>query len=162
MFFCLFILIDKKIYVNDSFLEITSFRYKSHVQLCLEALNREFVFVLTDAEWSDAQCFFQKFKCRSWRHLECAYRWLQWCFVLVIDSYIWLKIFRFRLGKYQSHSSFNAQLSWRKTLATFSTSLSLETLRMSKIFVRHLSLLVSSTVFWVIQQSFWTSLPSMR
>ena len=71
----------------------------------------------------------------------------------VMDSYIWLKIFRFKIGKYHSHSSFNTQLSWRKTFATFSPNLFSEPLGMLKIFVEHLSLIVSSTAFWLIQTS---------
>ena len=63
---------------------------------------------------------------------------------------------------FRSHSNFNAQLSWRKTFATFLTSFSLEPLRMLKILVRHLSLIVSSTAFCVIQPSFWTLSLSMR
>ena len=73
--------------------------------------------------------------------------------MLVIDSYMWLKIFNFRIGKYQSYSSFNAQLSWRKTFATFSKSFSLEPPRMLTIFVRHSSLIVSSTAFCLINLS---------
>ena len=80
----------------------------------------------------------------------------------LLTATYYLKIFRFRIGNYHSRSSFNTQLSWRRTFATFLTYLLSEPLRMLKSFVRHLSHIVSSTAVCVIQPSFWTSLPSMR
>ena len=74
--------------------------------------------------------------------------------MLVIDSYIWLKIFRFRIGEYQSHGSFNAQLSWRKTFATISTNRLSEPLCILKIFVQHLLLIVSSKLFVLCKYHF--------
>ena len=78
-------------------------------------------------------------------------------YMLLIDSYIWLKIFRLRLRKHQSQSTFNAQLSWLKTIATLYTSFYLEPLRLLKIFVRHLSLIVSS-LFEASKVSSWNIL----
>ena len=71
--------------------------------------------------------------------------------MLVIDSYILLKIFPFRIGKYQFH----AQLSWRKTFATFSTSFSMEPLRMT---CHQVTQLLSNTIKTVLFVSFWNVL----
>ena len=154
--FRIFILTDKK-YVNDSFPSNNFFQVQIpclvKMSWSIKHFNQRRVKAILDA-------FFKNSNARvktSWMYVP-----LRLCSMLVIDSYVWLQIFRFRAEKYRSHSSINAQFLWRKTFATFSTRFSLEPLRMLKIFVRQSSLIVSSTAFCVIQPSFWTSLPSMR
>ena len=157
--FRIFILIDQK-YVNDSlpsnnFLVKVSWSIKQII-----CFNQRRVKAVLDA-------FFKNLNARAediWNvrtnGFYCVY--ISGFYMLAIDSYTWLKIFRFRIRKHQSHSTFNAQLSWLKMIATLYTSFCLEPLRLLKIFVRHLSLIVSSTAFCLVQPSFWISLPSMR
>ena len=157
--FRIFILIDKK-YVNDSlpsnnFLVKVSWSIKQII-----CFNQRRVKAVLDAFFKNSNATAEDIWNVRTNGFYCVY--ILGFYMLLIDSYIWLKIFRLRLRKNQSQSTFNAQLSWLKTIATLYTSFYLEPLRLLKIFVRHLSLIVSSPAFCLIQPSFWTSLPSMR
>ena len=157
--FRIFILIDEK-YVNDS-LPFNNFLVKvSWIIKQIICFNQRRVKAVLDAFFKNSNATAEDIWNVRTNGFYCVY--ILGFYMLLIDSYIWLKIFRLRLRKNQSQSTFNAQLSWLKTIATLYTSFYLEPLRLLKIFVRHLSLIVSSTAFCLIQPSFWTSLPSMR
>ena len=157
--FRIFILIDEK-YVNDS-LPFNNFLVKvSWIIKQIICFNQRRVKAVLDAFFKNSNATAEDIWNVRTNGFYCVY--ILGFYMLLIDSYIWLKIFRLRLRKNQSQSTFNAQLSWLKTIATLYTSFYLEPLRLLKIFVRHLSLIVFSTAFCLIQTSFWTLLPSMR
>ena len=157
--FRIFILINKK-YVNDS-LPFNNFLIKvSWIIKQIICFNQRRVKAVLDAFFKNSNATAEDIWNVRTNDFYCVY--ILGFYMLAIDSYTWLKIFRLRIRKHQSQSTFNAQLSWLKTIATLYTSFYLEPLRLLKIFVRHLSLIVFSTAFCLIQPSFWTSLPSMR
>ena len=157
--FRIFILIDEK-YVNDS-LPSNNFLVKvSWIIKQIICFNQRRVKAVLDAFFKNSNATAEDIWNVRTNYFYCVY--ILGFYMLAIDSYTWLKIFRLRIREHQSQSTFNAQLSWLKTIATLYTSFYLEPLRLLKIFVRHLSLIVFSTAFCLIQTSFWTLLPSKR
>ena len=152
--FRIFILTDEK-YVNDSFPSNDFFQVKisclvkmswSIKQIVCFSYNQRRVKAILDAFFKNSHARVEDLLNVRTDGLNCVI-----CLWLTATYYL-----KFSLLE-PENISFNAQLSWRKTFATFSTSFSMEPLRMLDNFVRHLSLIVSSTAFCVIQPSFWIS-----
>ena len=152
--FRIFILTDEK-YVNDSFPSNDFFQVEipclvkmswSIKQIVCFSFNQRRVKAILDAFFKNSHARVEDILNVRTDGLNCVI-----CLWLTATYYL-----KFSLLE-PENISFNAQLSWRKTFATFSTSFSMEPLRMLDIFVRHLSLIVSSTAFCVIQPSFWIS-----
>ena len=152
--FRIFILTDEK-YVNDSFPSNDFFQVEipclvkmswSIKQIVCFSFNQRRVKAILDAFFKNSHARVEDILNVRTDGLNCVI-----CLWLTATYYL-----KFSLLE-PENITFNAQLSWRKTFATFSTSFSMEPLRMLDIFVRHLSLIVSSTAFCVIQPSFWIS-----
>ena len=152
--FRIFILTDEK-YVNDSFPSNDFFQVEipclvkmswSIKQIVCFSFNQRRVKAILDAFFKNSHARVEDILNVRTDGLNCViYLWLTATYYL-----------KFSLLE-PENISFNAQLSWRKTFATFSTSFSMEPLRMLDNLVRHLWLIVSSTAFCVIQPSFWIS-----
>ena len=148
--FRIFILTDEK-YVNDSFPSNDFFQVEipclvkmswSIKQIVCFSFNQRRVKAILDAFFKNSHARVEDILNVRRDGLNCVI-----CLWLTATYYL-----KFSLLE-PENISFNAQFSWRKTFATFS----MEPLRMLYNFVRHLSLIVSSTAFCVIQPSFWIS-----
>ena len=157
--FRIFISIDEK-YVNDS-LPFNNFLVKvSWIIKQIICFNQRRVKAVLDAFFKNSNARAEDIWNVRTNGFYCVY--IPGFYMLAIDSYTWLKKF----------SALESENIRAKVLLTLSfhgwkrlrhyTSFYLEPLRLLKIFVHHLSLIVSSTAFCLVQSSFWISLPSMR